>query len=87
MFDMYAGEPSLTELERKMIFVAELGEKSGNPFFYRGVYRGETKEDMLAFNSSIFLSIDQSKCEEIAGKLRENGVLLIRSGEEGTARV
>jgi len=73
----------LSELERKVVFLAELGETSGNPFFHHGVYRGIVKDDMLIFNSSVFLSVDQKKCKDIVKKLQDNGVLLIRPGAEG----
>lgn len=81
---MHSKGLALSELENKVVFLAELGEKSGNPFFHHGIYRGEIEDDMLVFNSSIFLSIDQSKCKDIVGELRDKGVLLIRSGEERT---
>lgn len=73
----------LTELESKIVFLAELAEKSGNPFFSHGIYRGEIKDDMLAFNSSILLSVNQNKCSDIIKKLLEKSVLLIRPGTEG----
>ena len=81
---MCAKKLTLTESESKIVFLAELAEKSGNPFFHHGVYRGEISDDMLVFNSSVFLSVDQNECKRIVEELLDNGVLLIRSGEEGT---
>lgn len=81
---MYSKGLGLSELESKVVFLAELGEKSGNPFFHHGVYRGEIEDDMLVFNSSIFLSVDQNKCKDIVRELRDSGVLLIRQGDERT---
>lgn len=72
----------LSELESKVVFLAELGEKSGNPFFHHGVYHGVIQDDMLVLNSSIFLSIDQNRCKEIVEELRANDILLIRPGDE-----
>lgn len=83
MFKMSEGELGLTELESEMVFLVELAEKSGNPFFHHGIYRGEIKDDMLVFNSSIFLSIDQDKCSDIVKRLQEKGVLRIQHGTEG----
>ena len=72
----------LSELESKVVFLAELGEKSGNPFFHHGVYHGVIQDDMLVLDSSIFLSIDQNRCKEIVEELRDNGILFIRPGDE-----
>lgn len=79
---MHSEESLLGELESKVVFLAELGEKSGNPFFHHGVYQGVIQDDMLVFNSSIFLSIDQNKCKNIVEELLDTGVLLIRPGDE-----
>jgi len=73
----------LGEFESNVVFLAELAEKSDNPLFHHGVYRGKIEDDMLAYNSSVFLSIDQSECRDIIKRLRERGVLSIRPGNEG----
>lgn len=82
---MSESESGLAELESKILFLVELAEKSGNPFFHHGIYRGEIKDDMLVFNSSIFLSINQDKCSDIIIRLLENGVLRITPGTEGAS--
>lgn len=73
----------LTELESKIVFLAELAEKSGSPFFHHGVYRGEIVDDMLVLNSSIFLSINYDQCNGVVKKLQEKGILRIHAGTEG----
>jgi len=80
---MYTDKLDLTEFESKVVFLAELAEKSGNPFFHHGVYRGVVEDDMLLFNSSFFLSIDQNECKNIIETLRGKDILLIGHGEEG----
>ena len=81
MFNMCA-EPSLTELESRIMFLAELAKQSGNPFFHHGIYRGEVEDDMLVSNGSIFLSISQSECRDTIKRLQEKSFLSVRSGEE-----
>lgn len=67
-----------------MFFLAELAEKTDNPFFHHGVYRGKVEDDMLVHNSSVFLSVDYSRCKNVAEKLLEKGMLYIRSGDQRT---
>jgi hypothetical protein len=73
---------NLTELESNVFFLAELAEKCDNPFFHHGVYRGEVKDDMLVYNSSVSLSIERNECEDVISGLHEKDVLHIRRGNE-----